>query len=313
MGGQLPGGGQVVYRYPDRTGVGGLDGAMEKPDVLVYAGQRVAFEIQLSTTYLDVIAGRRDFYLEQGGLLFWIFARFDTERLRMTDDDVFWQQQTSMRSWFTRKVWTLRWRRVRSSWNAFGRFRWLMEDFGPPPEVGALRRVDAGYRAQQRANTTTSTKPRRFENPGWRQNSIASAGLRTDVRGESIGGEGPGGLVGRRFWFARLVSRLSITHGICRLNCCKAFIQPSWGSHSPVRENCSWSRGIRWRRANPCSVGSARRFGTLRTRRPAQKRRPFGLWAQGQRLKGPNAKDPDFRRTVPTRRWSNSCFQSFAR
>ncbi len=50
-----------------------------KPDVqAVYGGQRIAFEIQLSTTFLDVIAGRRDFYLAEGGLLFWIFARFDT-------------------------------------------------------------------------------------------------------------------------------------------------------------------------------------------------------------------------------------------
>lgn len=62
-----------------------------KPDVQAwYGGQRIAFEIQLSTTYLDVIAARRDFYLAEGGLLFWIFARFDTDRLRMTEDDVFY-------------------------------------------------------------------------------------------------------------------------------------------------------------------------------------------------------------------------------
>jgi hypothetical protein len=75
---------------------GAWTGQWRKPDVqAVYAGQRVAFEIQLSTTYLDVIAGRRDFYLEQGGLLFWIFARFDTERLRMTDDDVFYNNNVN--------------------------------------------------------------------------------------------------------------------------------------------------------------------------------------------------------------------------
>jgi hypothetical protein len=67
-----------------------------KPDVqAVYDGQRIAFEIQLSTTFLDVIAGRRDFYLAEGGLLFWIFARFDTDRLRMTDDDVFYNNNTN--------------------------------------------------------------------------------------------------------------------------------------------------------------------------------------------------------------------------
>lgn len=67
-----------------------------KPDVqAVYRGQRIAFEIQLSTTFLDVIAGRRDFYLAEGGLLFWIFARFDTDRLRMTDDDVFYNNNAN--------------------------------------------------------------------------------------------------------------------------------------------------------------------------------------------------------------------------
>lgn len=67
-----------------------------KPDVqAVFRGQRIAFEIQLSTTFLDVIAGRRDFYLAEGGLLFWIFARFDTDRLRMTDDDVFYNNNAN--------------------------------------------------------------------------------------------------------------------------------------------------------------------------------------------------------------------------
>jgi hypothetical protein len=67
-----------------------------KPDVqAIYHGQRIAFEIQLSTTFLDVIAGRRDFYLAEGGLLFWIFARFDTDRLRMTDDDVFYNNNAN--------------------------------------------------------------------------------------------------------------------------------------------------------------------------------------------------------------------------
>lgn len=67
-----------------------------KPDVqAVYQGLRIAFEIQLSTTFLDVIAARREFYLKEGGLLFWIFARFDTDRLRMTDDDVFYNSNAN--------------------------------------------------------------------------------------------------------------------------------------------------------------------------------------------------------------------------
>lgn len=74
-----------------KSGGGAWTSEWRKPDVqAAYKGLRVAFEIQLSTTYLDVIAARRDFYLQEGGLLFWVFARFDAERLRMTEDDVFY-------------------------------------------------------------------------------------------------------------------------------------------------------------------------------------------------------------------------------
>lgn len=51
---------------------------------------RVAFEVQLSTTYLDVIVERRRFYLEQGALLFWIFSDFKESGRRLTQDDVFY-------------------------------------------------------------------------------------------------------------------------------------------------------------------------------------------------------------------------------
>lgn len=51
---------------------------------------RIAFEIQLSTTFLDVIRARRKFYLENGALLFWIFAAFEDSNRRLTKDDVFY-------------------------------------------------------------------------------------------------------------------------------------------------------------------------------------------------------------------------------
>ena len=60
-----------VFVFQEEDGIRDLVRSRGLGDVYkrqVYAGQRVAFEIQLSTTYLDVIAGRRDFYLEQGGL-----------------------------------------------------------------------------------------------------------------------------------------------------------------------------------------------------------------------------------------------------
>ncbi|MDE1547132.1 DUF6035 family protein [Dechloromonas agitata] len=50
----------------------------------------VAFEVQLSTTFLRVIAARREFYLREGGLLFWVFNRFDMGNARLTQEDVFY-------------------------------------------------------------------------------------------------------------------------------------------------------------------------------------------------------------------------------
>jgi hypothetical protein len=63
-----------------------------KPDVrAVWKGTLpVAFEVQLSTTFLRVIAERRDFYLRHGGLLFWVFNRFDMADARLTQEDVFY-------------------------------------------------------------------------------------------------------------------------------------------------------------------------------------------------------------------------------
>lgn len=70
---------------------GKFSGEWRRPDVrATYNGIPLAFEVQLSTTYLNVIAERRQFYLEQGGLLFWVFAAFEGENSRMLEDDVFY-------------------------------------------------------------------------------------------------------------------------------------------------------------------------------------------------------------------------------
>jgi len=69
---------------------GNITGKWRQPDVsALYQSQRVAFEVQLSTTFLDVIALRRLFYLKEGGLLFWVFSKFDDGSRRLTMDDVF--------------------------------------------------------------------------------------------------------------------------------------------------------------------------------------------------------------------------------
>ncbi len=63
-----------------------------KPDVrALYRGTLpVAFEVQLSTTFLRVIAERREFYLKEGGLLFWVFKDFDMGNARLAMEDVFY-------------------------------------------------------------------------------------------------------------------------------------------------------------------------------------------------------------------------------
>jgi hypothetical protein len=80
----------------EKRWMGELNGRWRQPDVqAVYdlAGTndkvRIAFEVQLSTTYLDVIAGRRQFYAGERGLLFWIFSEFNENGRRLTQDDVF--------------------------------------------------------------------------------------------------------------------------------------------------------------------------------------------------------------------------------
>jgi hypothetical protein len=63
-----------------------------RPDVrAVWKGSLpVAFEVQLSTTFLRVIAERRQFYLREGGLLIWVFKVFDASESRLTQDDIFY-------------------------------------------------------------------------------------------------------------------------------------------------------------------------------------------------------------------------------
>lgn len=70
---------------------GPITGTWRKPDVSAMLGDlKIAFEVQLSTTFLSVIAERRRFYLQERGLLFWVFAKFEEDGRRLTMDDVFY-------------------------------------------------------------------------------------------------------------------------------------------------------------------------------------------------------------------------------
>jgi hypothetical protein len=77
--------------HEEKRWSGSITGEWRKPDVVAnLRGLNIAFEVQLSTTFLDVIAERRLFYLKEGGLLFWVFAAFDDDARRLTLDDVFY-------------------------------------------------------------------------------------------------------------------------------------------------------------------------------------------------------------------------------
>lgn len=63
----------------------------KKPDIQFYYGkEKIALELQLSTTWLDVITKRQNFYKQNGIFILWVFNKFniEDEQRRMTDNDV---------------------------------------------------------------------------------------------------------------------------------------------------------------------------------------------------------------------------------
>jgi hypothetical protein len=76
---------RVEATWRAREGLPGL----RRPDVSARCGDlRMAFEVQLSTTFLDVVLGRKRFYREEGAALVWILPSFDPSYRRMTTDDI---------------------------------------------------------------------------------------------------------------------------------------------------------------------------------------------------------------------------------
>lgn len=68
-----------------------------RPDVQARFGvQRYAFEVQLSTTFLSVVAARRAFYRGEGALLVWIFGSFDPAYRRLTTDDLLFSNNSNI-------------------------------------------------------------------------------------------------------------------------------------------------------------------------------------------------------------------------
>lgn len=74
----------------------GLPG-LRRPDVSAsVSGLRLAFEVQLSTTFLDVVLNRRAFYRAEGAALVWVVPNFHPYDRRMTDDDILFSNNSNI-------------------------------------------------------------------------------------------------------------------------------------------------------------------------------------------------------------------------
>ncbi len=78
-------------------GTGSWSRKWKKPDIsALFNGKLVVFEIQLSTTFLDVIVSREVFYLNEEASIFWIFNNLNPESSpRATEKDVFFNNKSN--------------------------------------------------------------------------------------------------------------------------------------------------------------------------------------------------------------------------
>jgi len=69
-------------------------GWWKKPDIsFEYNGKMAVIEIQLSTTYLDVIVERESFYTQNKIYILWVFDEREISRFRFTEKDVFYDNR----------------------------------------------------------------------------------------------------------------------------------------------------------------------------------------------------------------------------
>jgi hypothetical protein len=74
----------------------GLTG-LRRPDVSARTDTlRLAFEVQLSTTFLDVVLSRREFYRSERAALVWVLPNFHPNYRRMTDDDILFSNNSNI-------------------------------------------------------------------------------------------------------------------------------------------------------------------------------------------------------------------------
>jgi hypothetical protein len=71
--------------------------AFRRPDVQAeHPSGRVALEVQLSTTFLSIVVGRREFYRGEGALLLWVFGGFDPAYRLLTTDDLLFSNNSNV-------------------------------------------------------------------------------------------------------------------------------------------------------------------------------------------------------------------------
>jgi len=73
-------------------------GKWRKPDISTKFNNEtlIAFEIQLSTTFLRVIVERKEFYSKEGALLCWIFKDVEEDKPRLMQDDIFYNNNRNL-------------------------------------------------------------------------------------------------------------------------------------------------------------------------------------------------------------------------
>lgn len=79
---------EKTFREENSTGIAKL---WRRPDVSAThtnTGKKIAFELQVSTTFIDVIVERERFYRDNGAFIIWIFLNF--EEKRFTELDIFY-------------------------------------------------------------------------------------------------------------------------------------------------------------------------------------------------------------------------------
>jgi competence CoiA-like predicted nuclease len=76
---------EVVIEKPRKLTTDPSSHEWKKPDIFTHFYKNkciynIAFELQLSTTFLDVVISRQDFYKRDGSYIIWVFNNFDHER-----------------------------------------------------------------------------------------------------------------------------------------------------------------------------------------------------------------------------------------